>query len=121
MDERTVTDIEIAAPADAVWAALREREQLARWFGWDYDGLEDEIEEIFFASATEVEPGRVLDTGDGVFVLEPRDGATGVRVTRTEPPMPDRDPDPIDAGWQRFAGQLRDHLEGRPVNRDEAG
>ena len=119
MADRTVVDIEIAAPADRVWRALRDREDLRRWFGWEYDGLEDEIEEIFIAGATEVEPGRVLDTGDGVFVLEDRGAATGLQVTRSAPPMPGRDPDPIDDGWRRFAGQLADLLEGRPVKRDE--
>ena len=40
-------EVVVDAPREAVWRALTEPERLARWFGWDYDGLEGEIKYIF--------------------------------------------------------------------------
>ena len=47
MSDPVVAEVVIAAPADAVWRALREPAEIRRWFGWDYDGLDAEIEFIF--------------------------------------------------------------------------
>ena len=44
MSEPVLFDVVIAAPADTVWRALRDRTEIRRWFGWDYDGIDDEID-----------------------------------------------------------------------------
>lgn len=110
MSERTVVDLEITVPAERVWQALRDRAEIRKWFGWEHDGIEAEIEQIFFAGATADDEHHVLDTGDGVYVLTAIDDTrTSVRVARTTAATgPD---DEIDAGWIRFTGQLRTYLE----------
>jgi hypothetical protein len=98
----------VAAPAAAVWRALRDPAEIRRWFGWDYDGLEAEIEEIFL-SDTASEGDGTLDTGGGRFELEPRGDATVVRVVMPEPGMDD-----VEQGWITFVQQLRFALERHP-------
>jgi uncharacterized protein YndB with AHSA1/START domain len=41
--ERLLIEVTMAAPVDAVWRALRDPAEIRRWFGWDYDGLDEEI------------------------------------------------------------------------------
>jgi hypothetical protein len=43
----------IAAPVDVVWDALRSKETIRQWMGWDYDGLDGEIDLIFFTGTDE--------------------------------------------------------------------
>lgn len=37
MSDPVICEVVVAAPADAVWHALREPAELRRWFGWDDD------------------------------------------------------------------------------------
>ena len=115
MSERVVVDLEIAAPAERVWQALRDKDEVLRWFGWEYDGLDAEVDEIFFTGAQADYAARTLDTGDGVYTVRDAGGGARVVVTRTTPPS--RDPDPIDAGWQQFTAQLRTYVEEGAVER----
>jgi uncharacterized protein YndB with AHSA1/START domain len=106
--ERVAVEVTVAAPAAGVWRALRDPAELRRWFGWEYDGLEAEIEAIFLpAAASEVDG--TLDTGAGRFELEPRGESTIVRVV-----MPGTGDDAIEQGWITFAQQLRFALERHP-------
>jgi uncharacterized protein YndB with AHSA1/START domain len=119
MAERTVIDITIDAPVVRVWRALREPAEIRRWFGWDHDGLDDEIDLIFVRGARADDEAHVLDTGDGRFELtEGRDLETRVRLVREAPPS--GDPDPVDAGWITFTQQLRFALEREPGENREA-
>ena len=34
-------EITLPAPMDTVWTAFRDPAAIRRWFGWDYDGLDD--------------------------------------------------------------------------------
>ena len=47
MDKPFRVEVSVDAPRDVVWRTLTEPEQIRHWFGWDYDGLDDEIELIF--------------------------------------------------------------------------
>lgn len=116
MTESVHVEITVAAPTDVVWGALRDRAQLRRWFGWEYDGIAAEIEEIFFTGATVDEAGLGLDTGGGRLVLEPAGGSTVLRVLREDPAGGGWDGryDGIDHGWLTFAQQLRFALERHP-------
>ncbi len=115
--ERVLVDTVIHAEPEVVWPALREPALVARWFGWDYDGLDAEIVQIFVDGATADEAARTVTWPDGDrFELEPEDGATRLRVVRAQ-----HDPDavvgvydPVDEGWITFAQQLRFALERHP-------
>ena len=109
-EPRVVAEVQIAAPPEDVWRALREPGEIRRWFGWQYDGLAGEIDYIFREHADVAEEGRVLEFGSGdAIALEPRDRGTVVRVTR--PAAPPGAWDEIDEGWLTFAAQLRLVLE----------
>ena len=105
----------MAAPADAVWRALRDRAELPRWFGWDAEGLAEEIEDIFVAHAVASDGERILRFDDisDRFELEPRGAEeTVLRLVGAR-----LDPDAYDGmheGWLSFVAQLRFALERHP-------
>jgi len=105
----------VAAPADAVWRALRDPAELRRWFGWDAEGLAEEIEDIFVTHALASDAERALRFDDipDRFELEPR-GAQETMLRLIGEPL---DPDVYDGmheGWLSFLGQLRFALERHP-------
>lgn len=103
-------EVTIAAPVEVVWRALRDRAEIRRWHGWDYDQIDAEIEEIYFSAATESAAEHTLDTGGGVFELEARGPATVVRVVLAAPPDDESWQgfyDDIRQGWTTFVHQLR--------------
>ena len=108
MSDPVICEVVIAAPADAVWRALREPSEIRRWFGWDYDGLDEEIEYIFQSQAKADDAARLLDFGEGgAIALEDRGDATAVRVTRAVADGYDE----VNEGWITFVQQLRFYLE----------
>jgi hypothetical protein len=113
-----VVEVTVAAPADVVWHALRDSAEIRRWFGWDYDGIEEEIDQIFHSDVvTESEAERWMDTGGGGrFELIERGGETVVRVTRPGPADDSWDGvyDDVNEGWLAFVQQLRFLLERHP-------
>jgi hypothetical protein len=111
-------EVTVAAPVDAVWHALRDKETIRHWHGWDYEGLDEEIDVIYF---TDVE----ADTGTRTLSLEGGDvirlAADGDRtqVTLTRAPRgtnPDWDAyyGEITEGWISFLQQLRFAIERQP-------
>lgn len=84
MTDEDIVRVEVALPAkiDAVWQAFRDPEQIRRWHGWDYEGIEDEIKEIYTDGASVVEEGRLLHIGGHHFAFEESGDITTVRVTR---------------------------------------
>lgn len=120
-DRQVLVEIPIAAPPDAVWRALREREQLRNWFGWDAETLAGEIEYIFFDHSTADDAQRTLigepweGASDGFELVEQGDG-TLLRVVRFGAPQLDAVSayDDIYEGWVTFAQQLRLLLDRHP-------
>jgi hypothetical protein len=112
-----IVEVAVEAPADEVWRALRDPQEIRRWHGWDFEeggGLDGEIREIYFGAARADAARLTLDTGAGAFVLEPHDATTIVRVTRTAPEGHDDWSglyDEINEGWLSFVQQLRLYLE----------
>ncbi|MBO3102382.1 hypothetical protein [Cellulomonas fengjieae] len=53
LELREVVSIDIPVSLGVVWSHLRSPDLVHRWFGWDYDGLEAEIQEIFLDTAVE--------------------------------------------------------------------
>lgn len=117
---RAAVAIDVAAPPDAVWSAVRDPTEVHRWFGWDYDGLDEEIQRIFVTDAVEGTDGdsRTLSWADGdVIAVAPGEAGAHLTISRRGDGGSDgRDaaPDLIDEGWIQFAQQLRYVLE-RPA------
>lgn len=117
-DQTPVIQVTIAASPDAVWHALRTREALHEWHGWQGDDLDDEIDLIYFREAIETDPGRSITLGGGDRVeISPDGESTRVRLTRA--PSAD-EPDrasfygEITEGWVTFLHQLKFALEHHP-------
>ncbi|HEX7132133.1 MAG TPA: hypothetical protein VF228_06125 [Iamia sp.] len=106
-----------AAPED-VWRALRDPDEIKRWFGWDAGGIEDEIDLIFHgrvAEGIELPEGidtavvvddeaRTLRTGPHQIAVEAAGDGAVVRVTRVI--------DVGDAGWELFHTEIDNIEEG---------
>ena len=60
MEDHVLVEVTVPAPADTVWAALRDPQQIKQWFGWDADGLADEIDFIFVTHAEADEARRTV-------------------------------------------------------------
>ncbi|ALE04473.1 hypothetical protein AL755_02000 (plasmid) [Arthrobacter sp. ERGS1:01] len=114
----TTTQLSVLINADAeqVWHMLREPSRVAQWHGWEMEGLDDEIRQIYFSEVSESADHLRLDLemGDS-FVLEPHPDGTLLTMTRGvatgEWAKYDSD---ITEGWTMFIQQLRFALERHP-------
>ena len=115
-DDRLLVDLVVAAPPPVVWAALREPEQIARWFGWNDGGLAAEIELIFVTEPTADDQALTLTWPDGDrIVLEPHEVGTRLLLSRAgHTGHFDGAYDAVDEGWISFTHQLRFALERHP-------
>jgi uncharacterized protein YndB with AHSA1/START domain len=118
-DERVLkpydVQVTLAAGRDETWDAVTQPPVLHQWFGWDYDGLDAEIQQIFVDEATLWSPER-MGWADGSYleVTGDDDGCT-VRAVREGPPPADPDRyDGIEEGWRAFLTQLAFLLSERP-------
>ena len=118
MDKPFRVEVAVDAPRDAVWRAFTEPEQIRHWFGWDYDGLEDEIRYIFVDHATLVPPGLINLEPDGTIELEPLD-ADRTLIRAIKPGDLDAAEwkdvyGDIEEGWITFFNQLRHRVARHP-------
>lgn len=108
-EDHVLVEVTVPAPADAVWAALRDPQQIKNWFGWDADSLKDEIDFIFVTHA-EAEEERRTVTFVGVpdrYEVEARGETSLVRVVRSAPVGEWTDVfDGMIEGWISFTQQL---------------
>lgn len=107
--------IELTLPVeiDEAWAHLREPALIRRWFGWDYEGLDHEIEVIFLQEAAVDDVSHTLRWDDGMQEGDRIELAGGgvetiLRVVRASGA---EGYDDISEGWISFAQQLRFALE----------
>ena len=113
-------EVVVEAPREAVWLALTEPERVARWFGWDYDGLEGEIEYIFVDHARRQPPALlVLDDGEDNQTIELVEEGVRTRVICVRPgSLEGTDWDDlyedVREGWITFFNQLRHSVERHP-------
>jgi uncharacterized protein YndB with AHSA1/START domain len=111
-------DVEVPLPAgrDEVWDALTQPPVLHQWFGWDYDGLDAEIQQIFVDEATLMAPERMAWADGSYLEVTGDDDRSVVRAVR-EPEAPhERDRyDAIEEGWRAFLTQLRFYIDRRPA------
>jgi hypothetical protein len=107
--------IQIDAPTEVVWRALRDPAEIRRWHGWQFDGLDEEIALVFGEKNTTSEEGKWLELqGSDRFTLSDVDGATLLRLTRAprgNNPEWDAYYEDINEGWTTFMHQLRFALE----------
>ena len=112
--DRVLVEVTIPASVDEVWRALREPDQINRWFGWEAASLAEEIEYIFVTHAEASEAEHVIRFAEyaGVsdrFELEPRGSGSVLRVVRAG--QPDQDwsnvYEEMTEGWIAFVEQLR--------------
>lgn len=111
-------DVTVDAGRDEVWEAVTQPAVLHQWFGWDYDELDAEIQQIFVDEATLLAPER-MGWADGSYLeVTGDDDRARVRVARegTGPVEPARY-DAIEEGWRAFLIQLRHLLSTRPAGR----
>ncbi|MBG0829384.1 SRPBCC domain-containing protein [Planomonospora sp. ID67723] len=117
-DEPFSVEVTISAPVGEVWNALRDPEQIRRWHGWHFDGLDKEIEAIYRQDVVESAAEHRLEVqGGDRFELADLGGRTRLRITRApRGGNPDWDAyyDDISEGWVTFAHQLRFALERHP-------
>jgi hypothetical protein len=108
-EDHVLVEVTVPAPADAVWAALRDPRKISQWFGWDADGLKDEIDFIFVTHASADEARRVV-TFEGVndrYEVKARGDSCLVRVVRSAPAGDWSDVfDGMIEGWISFTWQL---------------
>lgn len=111
--------VEIAAPVDRVWVWLTEPELIPRWFGWEHDALEGEIDALFVDGVAKSRSlGRFGTNGAGVFRVEELGEVTRLTLARRADELdPDAPFDGLDEGWTTFVQTLRLALERHP---DEA-
>lgn len=106
----------VNADAEQVWLMLREPARLAQWHGWEMDGLDAEIQQIYDTNVNE-SPDHLrleLEMGD-TFTLEPRPDGTLLTLNRGVAPgeLAKYDSD-ITEGWGMFLQQLKFALERHP-------
>lgn len=111
-------EVTVTAPAATVWRALRDREAVRHWHGWDAEGQDAEVDQIYFTDVSEDEAtGRLVVNGGDTFDVLDLGGVTRVRLTRG-PRDPDdewdRYYDDINEGWTTFLHQLRFAVEHHP-------
>jgi uncharacterized protein YndB with AHSA1/START domain len=121
-EERPRIVVTVAAPVEAVWNALRDKEKIRHWHGWEYvgteGGLDEEIDLIYFTRVTADEESATLTLEDGdQFVVEPVEGGSRITLTRAaygDNPEWDAYYDDVTEGWITFLQQLRFALEHHP-------
>jgi hypothetical protein len=108
-------EVSVSAGRDEVWDAVTQPSVLHQWFGWDYDGLDAEIQQIFVTEATLWAPER-MGWADGSYLeVTGDDDRSTVRAVRESTARGHADDyDAIEEGWRAFLTQLRFYLDERP-------
>lgn len=111
----------IKASIESVWNALRQKQKLAQWFGWDYEGLDAEINDIYFTNVreegeTDTTRRSLAVNGGDTFILIAHDDNTELQLVRRplDGTAEDNYYDTITEGWISFIEQLRFMLEHQP-------
>ncbi|SNY29355.1 activator of HSP90 ATPase [Paractinoplanes atraurantiacus] len=113
-------DVEISVPVgrDEAWEAVTRPEVLRQWFGWDYDGLDAEIRQIFIDEATLWAPERMGWADGSSLEVDGDDDRSRIRVAREgSGPVAEEVYDAIEEGWRAFLTQLAFLLRERPEGR----
>ncbi|AIY02808.1 hypothetical protein ART_3209 [Arthrobacter sp. PAMC 25486] len=112
----TQLSVLVNADAEQVWLMLREPARLAQWHGWEMEGLDAEIQQIYYTNVSESRDHLRLELEMGdVFTLEPRPDGTLLTLIRgvATGELAKYDAD-ITEGWSVFLQQLKFALERHP-------
>lgn len=108
-------EVTVAAPVDTVWHALRDKETIRHWHGWEYESLDEEIDAIYFVEVAEDAGARTLNLQNGDLIRLEADGdrtrVTLTRAARGANPDWDAYYGEITEGWITFLHQLRFAVE----------
>ncbi len=115
-DREVAVEVTVPVPSADVWRALRDPAEIRRWHGWDFDGLDEEIDVIYLRDVEADAAAGTLATADGSrFELEDGVAGTILRVTMPAPAESwDAVYDDVREGWVSFVWQLRFALEHHP-------
>lgn len=111
-----VIETAVRADRDRVWETVTQPPVIAQWFGWDHDGLEAEIQQIFVDLAVFDAPEQ-MSWPDGSYLEVTGDDSATVRVVRDGPPPGPGEYDALAEGWKVFLVQLKFLLERQPAGR----
>ena len=127
LERREVVSVDVHSPVATVWEHLRDPWLVRRWFGWDHDGLDAEIREIFVTDVHEQHDhtdglttrSLAWRNHDRLTVTAHDDRPTVTHVTVTRPSHDglstfDGVFDAMDEGWTQFVQQLAFALEVHP-------
>jgi hypothetical protein len=114
-------EIMLPRPLDAVWLAFRDPALVQRWYGWEFDGLDEEIKALFVEGAVPDREARTIHIGGHLFTFHPAQANTHLVVTRREPVAPADEIDwaaqydDIEESWIAFLQQFRFALARHPM------
>jgi hypothetical protein len=112
--DRILVEMTIAAPAEAVWDALKDPVKIYNWHGWDDPSLKEEIDYIY-VDAIRDEAAMIMrfeGLGDR-FEVEARGAESVLRVVRAMPANAEWEDvyEDMTEGWISFVQQLRFGME----------
>ncbi len=122
----TTFEMLLPRPVDAVWLTFRDPELIKRWYGWEFDGLDEEIKSMFVEGAVVGKDERTLHIGGHLFTFSAaeQEANTHLKVERKPPAFGEgsganwaEDYDDIEEGWISFLQQARFHLARHPQQR----
>ena len=117
MEQGFRIEVVIHAPRDLVWRALTDPEEIVRWFGWDYEGIEPEIRQIFVDEVTTTPPERLAMAWEQTIELIADGDRTILRIVKPGPLAEASWDDLYDEmvrGWHGFFLQFKHYLERHP-------
>ena len=119
LELREVVSVDIPVPLATVWPYLREPELVHRWFGWDHDGLDAEIQQIFVDEPVEAHdvvgnatihtltwPHHDIITARSTVSIPGHTRLTVTRRSHQGVSLFDGIRDEVDEGWIAFVHQL---------------
>ncbi|MBK8293512.1 MAG: hypothetical protein IPK93_01575 [Solirubrobacterales bacterium] len=109
-------EVAIRVEKHRVWDALTKPDQVAQWFGWDAETLDEEIQYIFIDhSVADYESFRLNSKEDeiGGLYLEvaESDGNSVIRAVQPGEEVAEGS-DAMEEGWIQFFHQLKRYVEG---------
>lgn len=120
----TTFEMLLPRPVEAVWLTFRDPELVKRWFGWEHDGLDEEIKSIFVSDAVVDRENHTIHMGGHLFSFSAREADTHLQVSRKPPALGANagvnwveDYDDIEEGWIAFLQQCRFALARHPQQR----
>src|SRR5687768_10972153 len=85
MEQGFRIEVVIAAPRAVAWRALTDPDEINRWCGWDYEGIDAEIRQIFVDEVTATPPDRIARAWEQTIEVLADGARTVVRIGKAGP------------------------------------